>query len=106
MSIHVDSCAARETIVVNTRSSVYEVVVLRGDHGDVRVRGGRHFADFQRVLFLGSTADDGSFVPRVIDIGFRMKFVCGDRFIITSPVHSLSRPNANAASQDCAARVQ
>ena len=102
MSIHIDSCAAQDTIVVNTRSSVYELVVLRGDHGDVLVRGGRHFTDFQRILFLGSTADDGSFAARMIDVGLRMKFVCGDRFIITSAVHSLSPPIANTAAQECA----
>ena len=38
MAIYVDSCAAQETIVITTRSSVYELVVLRGDRGDVLVR--------------------------------------------------------------------
>jgi hypothetical protein len=103
MSIHIDSCAARQTIVVNTRSSVYELIVLRGDQGDVLVRGGRHFPDFQRVLFLGSTADDGLFAPRMIDIGLRMKFVVGDQFVVTSAVQSLARQDANAASQECGA---
>ena len=42
MSIHIDSCAERDTILVKTRFSTYEVIVLRGD-GDVLVRGGRHF---------------------------------------------------------------
>ena len=45
MAIYVDSCAAQDTIVVTTRSSVYELVVLRGDRGDVLVRGGRHFTE-------------------------------------------------------------
>jgi hypothetical protein len=103
MAIHIDSCGTRHTIVVNTRSSVYELIVLGGDHGDVMVRGGTHFTDFQPVRFLGSTADDGSFVPRMIDIGFRMRFAFGDRVIITSAVHSLSRLDTNAASQQCAA---
>ena len=96
MSIHIDSCAVRETIVVNTRSSVYELIVLRD--GDVLVRGGRHFTEFRRVLFLGSTADDSSLKPRTIDIGLRMNFRCGDRFIITSPVQSLSRRSATAST--------
>lgn len=33
MSIHIDPCAELETIVVKTRSSVYELVVLRDDRG-------------------------------------------------------------------------
>ena len=59
MSIDLGSCAVRETIVVNTRASVYELIVLRGDEGDVLVRGGSHFTEFRRVLFVGSTADGG-----------------------------------------------
>jgi hypothetical protein len=97
MSIHIDSCAVWETIEVNTRSSVYELIVLRGD-GDVLVRGGGHFTEFQRVLFLGSTADGGSIKPRTIDIGLRMCFKCGARVIITSPVQSLSRRLATAST--------
>ena len=88
MAIHIDSCAVWETIVVNTRFSVYELNVLRGD-GVVMVRGGRHFTQFQRVLFLGSTADGSWFEPRTIDIGLRMYFKCGARVIITSPVQAL-----------------
>ena len=101
MAIHIDSCAARDTIVASTRSSVYEVVVLRGDEGDVLVRGGRHFTEFRRVLFLGSTADSGALEPRTIDIGLRMKFIVGDRLVTTSAVQSLSRRPARAASTEC-----
>ena len=61
MSIYVDSCEAQETIVVTTRSSVYELVFLRADRGDVLVRGGKYFTEFRPVVFLGSIADDGSF---------------------------------------------
>jgi hypothetical protein len=98
MSIDLGSCAVRETIVVSTRASVYELIVLQGDEGDVLVRGGTHFTEFQRVLFLGSTADGGSLKPRTIDIGLRMSFRFGDRFIITSPVQSLSRRPATAST--------
>jgi hypothetical protein len=90
MSIHLDSCADWERVVAKTRSSVYELIVLRED-GGVLVRGGRHFTEFQRVLFLGSTADGSSHKPRTIDIGLRMIFKCGARLIITSPVQSISR---------------
>jgi hypothetical protein len=75
---------------VNTRSSVYELIVLRGDQGDVLVRGGRQFPDFCRARFIGSIADGGSLQPWTIDIGLRMQFICGDRLVITSAVESLS----------------
>lgn len=102
MSIHIDSCAAREAIVVRTRSSVYELIVLRGPQGLILVRGGRHFPKFRRALFLGSTADDGLVAPRTIEIGFRMKFVSGDRSFLTSVVESICRRPAGTVSTDCA----
>ena len=103
MSIDLGSCAVRETIVVTTRASVYELIVLQGDEGDVLVRGGSHFTEFRRVLFVGSTADGGSLHPRTIDIGLRMQFIRGNRLVTTSAAQSLSRRPASAASTECAA---
>jgi hypothetical protein len=67
MPIHIDSCAEHEALVVTTRSSVYELIVRRGDRGDVLLRGGEHFRELRRVVFLGSTADGGSLEPRTIE---------------------------------------
>ena len=103
MSIHIDSCAARETIVVNTRSTVYELIVLRAPHGEVLVRGGGHFPEFRRVLFVGSTVDGGSLEPRTIEIGHRLQFIRDDRLVTTSAVQSFSRRPPCTASTGCAA---
>ena len=105
MSIDLGSCAVPETIVVTTRASVYELIVLRGDEADVLVRGGRHFTEFQRVLFVGSTADSGSFHPRTIGIALRMQFICGDQLVTTSAVQSLSRHPASTTSTDSASAL-
>jgi hypothetical protein len=102
MSIDLGCCAVQETIVVNTRGSVYELVVLRGDEGDVLLRGGSRFREFCRVLFLGSTAAGGPFQLRTIEIGNRMRFMCGDQLITTSAVQSLSARAGSTA--DAAAR--
>jgi hypothetical protein len=83
-------------ILVSTRSSVYELIILPGDQGAVAVRGGRHFPDFRPALLLGSTAADGSFEPRTIDIGLRMKFVFGDTFVVTTRVQSIRRVRREA----------
>ena len=91
MSITLGSCRAWDTIVVKTRASVYVLVVLRGDAGNVLVRGGSHFREFRRVLFPGSIADDGSRHAGTINIGLRMQFICGNRLVTTSGVQSLSR---------------
>ena len=102
MAIQIDSCSARETIVVTTRSSVYELIVLRPTHGLILVRGGRHFPKCRRALFLGSAADGGPVEPRIIGIGLRMRLVCGDRSFLTSAVQSIGRRPASAASTACA----
>ena len=103
-TVALDSCAAQDTIVITTRSSVYELVVLRGDRGDVFVRGGRHFTAVTQVQLLGSIADDGTLEPHTISIGRRMTFVFGERFVVTSPVQSLSHDNVStAASLECVA---
>lgn len=96
MAIDVDTCAAQDTIVITTRSSVYELVVARGERGDVLVRGGRHFTEATPALFLGSIADDGSLEPHIVGIGLRMRFICDGGFVTTSPVQSLSCHGADA----------
>lgn len=103
MSICIDACADQQTIVVTTGASVYELIVRRGDRGDVLVRGGRHFAEFRPVVFLGSISEDGSLELHTIDIGLRMKFGFGDQVVITSPVQSFSRHSADTASPECEA---
>jgi hypothetical protein len=102
MSIHIDSCAAREKIVVSTQSSVYELIVLRAKQGYLLVRGGNHLPKFRRAVFLGSRADDGSVQPLTIDVGLRMKFVSGKRFFVTSAVQSICRCPSTTASTECA----
>jgi hypothetical protein len=102
-SIDVGSCAASETIVAKTESSVYELIIRRGDCGDVLVRGGNYFADFCPVIFLGSITNDGVVERHTIDIGLRMAFCFNDRIIATSKVESLSRHPASDARAACAA---
>ena len=102
MSMCIDACATQETVVVTTRASIYEIIVLRGGGDDVLVRGGRFFSDFSPVMFVGSIADDGSLEPRMIGVGLCMKFRSADRFVVTSPVQSFSVHTVDAASPECA----
>ena len=104
MSIHIHSCAELETIIVTTRSSVYELIVLPGRES-VLLRGGSHFTEFRHALFLGSTADDSSFAPGTIDIGRRLRFICGDRVFITSAVESLSLATRECRPEACGAEL-
>jgi len=95
-SIDLVSCAAFERIVAETGSSVYEVIVLRGEHGTVLVRGGKHFTTFCRVLFVGSMRPSGATERHTIEIGLRMQFCSENTVIVTSAVESIARHPATA----------
>ena len=91
MSIRINALTEQESIVVTTRGSVYELTVLRGNCGEVLVRGGRQFPEFRQACLLGSIADDGLVGRGTIGVGLRMKILSGDAFVLTSPVRMFSR---------------
>jgi hypothetical protein len=102
-SINIASCPAFETIIGETGSSVYELIVLQGERGKVLVRGGKHFTTFCLALFVGSIRHGGAIERHTIEIGLGMKFFFENMVILTSAVQSLSRRSATAATAYCAA---
>jgi hypothetical protein len=91
-ALHLDLCSPFEMIVVTTRRSVYELIVLHGDIGDVLVRGGDKFPEFRRARFVGSTAGGSMLKLRTIGVGLQMEFHLGPRnFVTTSSVKSVTR---------------
>ena len=95
-AIRLASCRQFEKIVVNTRRSVYEIVILDGRTGDILVRGGSNFPEFCRALFVGSTAGGRALMVNTIDIGLRMEFHVTEGAVITSPVTAVLRTHQSA----------
>ena len=93
-AIQLASCRQFETIVVTTRRSVYEIIVLHGKAGDILVRGGSGFPEFRHALFVGSTANGRALKLNTIDIGLRMELHLGDGSVVTSAVTAVSRTSA------------
>jgi hypothetical protein len=91
-SLPLNDCEPFQTIVVNTLTSVYEVIVLDGNAGDVIIQGGSGFPEFSRACFIGSVAPDGEFKPICIEVGLRMRFCAKDRITLTSPVRAYHLP--------------
>jgi len=89
--IQLDSCRAFEWIVVTTRGSVYDLVVLPGDGGAVMVRGGRFFPEFRRATLTGSLVGRSAVKLRNICVGFPMELRVDKRPLITSRIEALSR---------------
>jgi hypothetical protein len=54
--VQIEACSPLDRLVVETRNSVYDVVVVSPKDGDVLVRGGRLFPDFRQAQLVGATA--------------------------------------------------
>jgi hypothetical protein len=96
-SIRLTSCRPLQTIIVSTLTSVYELIVLDGEAGDVIIQGGSHFPELRRACFIGSSTPDSEFKVNCIEVGLRMRVCAGDRIIVTSPVqaYQVSTPETN-----------
>jgi hypothetical protein len=87
-----------ESIFVNTRSSIYELIVLQGDRGDVLVRGGRILGAFRRARLVGSTVGGSALKPNIIDVGFRMELSLDGQIMVTSAVETIVRDSCPEVS--------
>jgi hypothetical protein len=86
----VDAVAVFQTLTVATHNTFYEIVVLNGHQGWIRIRGGQFFPDWREVQLSGASLG-GSFLKlRGIYAGFCMELRAGDETIITSPVRRLT----------------
>jgi hypothetical protein len=86
--VQVDRLQAFERVRVQTRNSLYEIVV--GTSGEAMVRGGRFFADFTPVVVLGSSRGGAFLKVGGIYPGFSMEFLIDGTRIVTSPVAAIS----------------
>ena len=86
----VDEVPVFQTLTVVTRNTFYEIVVLDGHEGWIRVRGGQFFPEWREVQLAGCSLG-GSFLKlRGIYAGFCMELHVGSETIITSPVRRLT----------------
>jgi hypothetical protein len=86
----VDELPEFQPLTVMTMNHLYEIVVLGGHDGLVRIRGGLFFPEWRDVLLAGCSLG-GSFLKlRGIYAGFRMEIHVEGEVIITSPVQKLA----------------
>jgi hypothetical protein len=86
----IDELNDTETILVETRNSTYEIVVMDARRAVVLVRGGRFFPVYTRVHLAGASLG-GSFLKlHGIYVGFSMELHGEGEPIITSAVKSIS----------------
>ena len=88
--VRVDRLIALDRLMVRTRHSTYEIIVVTTGTANVVVRGGAFFPEFTRACVAGSSLG-GSFLKlHCIHVGFRMELADGRRTIWTSPVEHVA----------------
>ena len=88
--IQLDSCPPFEQIVVRTCRSVYDVIVLSGEPGEVMIRGGRFFPEFRRASVAGSIAGGSVLKLRSICVGLHMELNVNGKRFVTSRIQAIS----------------
>jgi len=88
--VRVDRLEAFERVTVSTHYSTYEIIVTSPADGGILVRGGQFFPEFTPARLAGSTLG-GSFLKLLtIHPGFRLEIGLGLRYVLTSPVRSIT----------------
>jgi hypothetical protein len=88
--IQLDSCPALQWIVVRTRKSTYDIIVLSGDAGEVMVRGGRFFPEFRHATIAGSTFGGSSVKLGSICVGLHLELRVNGKSFVTSRIQAVS----------------
>jgi hypothetical protein len=83
-------------LLVRTTFSVYQLIVVNSQTGEVMVRGGKRFPAYTRSQLEGSSVG-GSLLKRLgVYVGFSMELRTGRHRLLTSPVHSITHVGALA----------
>lgn len=89
--LHLESCSELEWIVVRTRNSTYDLIVVSGDTGAVMVRGGQLFKEFVAATVVGSIFAGSAVQLRTIRVGCHLELCHDGKTFVTSRVEQVSR---------------
>ena len=100
--LQISACSPLDHLVVETKNSVYDIVVVSPNDGHVLVRGGRLFPDFRKAQLVGATAGGHTVKVLGVYVGLCLELFADRRSVITSPVAAIYR-GAACASETSAA---
>jgi len=100
--IQIEACLPLDRLVVETRNSVYDIVVVSPKDGGVLVRGGRWFPDFRKAQLVGATAGGHTLKLFGIYGGLCVEFFVDRRTVTTSTVAAVYRAAACASDTSAA----
>jgi len=96
--VQVDRMEDMEKLVIQTRNSLYEIIIIDGRSGEILVRGGQFFPELTPARLAGATLGGSFCKMRGIYTGFRMEINASGQRTVTTPVESiriLSRPRTS-----------
>ena len=82
--------APHDRLIVRTRNSTYEIVILVPHTASVMVRGGAFFPTFTPACVTGSSMGGGFLKLHGVYAGLQMELVTDDQAIITTRVRTVS----------------
>src|SRR4029077_15955907 len=78
-----------EKLVIQTRNSLYEIIIIDGRRGEILVRGGQFFPELTPARLAGATLGGSFCKMRGIYTGFRMEINANGKRTVTTPVESI-----------------
>jgi len=99
--VQVDRMEDMEKLVIQTRNSLYEIIIIDGRSGEILVRGGQFFPELTPARLAGATLGGSFCKMRGIYTGFRMEINASGQRTVTTPVESiriLSRPRTSVSN--------
>ena len=78
-----------DRLIIHTRNSTYEIIVIEPHTASVLVRGGKFFPEFSPARVAGSSLGGGLLKLHGVYAGFQMEIVAGER-ILTTCVRTVS----------------
>jgi len=87
--VQVDRMEDMEKLVIRTRNTLYEIVIIDGSSGEILVRGGTYFPELTPARLMGATLGGCFCKLRGIYAGFRMELYANGQRTVTTPVVSI-----------------
>jgi hypothetical protein len=87
--VQVDRMEDMEKLAIQTRNSLYEIIIIDGRSGEILVRGGQFFPELTPARLAGATLGGSFCKMRGIYTGFRMEINASGQRTVTTPVESI-----------------
>src|ERR1700719_3660223 len=88
--VQVDRMEDMEKLLIRTRNSVYEIIIIDGRRGEILICGGQYFPELTPARLAGATLGGSFCKMRGIYTGFRMEICASGQRTVTTPVESIA----------------